>query len=85
MKINPVDKNSSIYIDFKKENNKIDPKFKLGDHVRISKDKNIFAKCYVPNWGEEVFAIKKVKNEVPWTYVISYLNGEEIVETFYEK
>ena len=61
------------------------PKFKVGNHVRISKYKNIFAKGYTPNWFEEVFVIKKVKNTVPWTYVINDLNGEEIIWTFYEK
>ena len=62
----------------KKITNK-DPKFKICDILRISKYKNIFAKAYNPNWSEEVFVIKKVKNTVPWTYVISDLNGEEIV------
>ena len=62
-----------------------DPKFKVGGHVRISKLKNIFGKGYTPNWSEEVFVIKKVKNTVPWTYVINDLNGEEIIGTFYEK
>ena len=66
-------------------NNNKDPKFKVGDRVRISKYKNIFAKRYVPNWSEEVFVIKKVKNTVPWTYVIDDLNGEEIIGTFHEK
>ena len=60
-------------------------KFKVGNHVRISKYKNIFAKDYASNWSEEVFVIKKVKNTVPWTYVMSDLNGEEIIGTFYEK
>ena len=68
----------------KKVNDK-DPKFKVGDHVRISKYKNIFAKGYTPNWSEEIFVIKKVKNTKPWTYVINDLNGEEIIGTFYEK
>ena len=72
-------------IDFNKENNKEGPKFKVGDHVRVSKYKNIFAKGYITNWSEEDFVIKKVKNTGPWTYVISDLNGEEIVGTFYEK
>ena len=45
----------------------------------------MFAKGYVPNWSEDVFLIKKVKNSVPWTYAISDLKGEEIVKTFYEK
>ena len=62
-----------------------DPKFKVADHVRISKYKNIFAKGYTPNWSEEVFVIKKVKNTVPWTYAINDINGEQIIGTFYEK
>ena len=62
-----------------------DPKFKVDDHVRISKYKNIFAKGYTANWSEEVFVIKRDKNIVPWTYVINDLNGEEIIGTFYEK
>ena len=45
---------------------KKDPKFKIGDHVRITKQKNIFAKGYMPNWSEEVFVIGKIKNSVPW-------------------
>ena len=85
IKLNPVDVKPSIYIAFNKENNNESPKFKLGDHARISKYKNIFAKGYVLNWSEEVFVIKKVKNTVLWTYVISDFNGEEIVGTFYEK
>ena len=72
-----------IYIDFKKEVNDKDPKFKI-DHVRISKYKNIFAKGYMPNWLEEIFIIKKIKNTVPWTYVINDLNGEEIIGTIFE-
>ena len=68
-----------------KEINNKDPKFKVVDRVRISKYKNIFAKGYTPNWSEEVFVIKKVKNTVSWTYVINDLNGEEIIGTFYEK
>ena len=62
-----------------------DPKFKVVDHVRISKCKNIFAKGYTPNWSEEIFIIKKVKDTAPWTYVINDLNGDEIIGTFYEK
>ena len=61
-----------------------DPKFKVGDYVRISKYKNIFAKGYMPNWSEEVFISSKIKNTVPWTYVINDLNSEEIIGTFYE-
>ena len=84
-KMKTVDVKDNTYIDFKKEVNDKDPKFKVGDHVRISKYKNIFAKGYTPNWSEEVFVIKEVKNTVWWTYVINDLNGDEIIETFYEK
>ena len=55
IKMKPVDVKDNTYIDFKKEVNDKDPKFKVGDHVRISKYKNIFAKGYMPNWSEEVF------------------------------
>ena len=86
IKMKPIDVKDNTYINASKEINIKDPKFKVGDHVRISKYKNIFAKGYVPNWSEEVFVIKKVKNTVPWTYVIiNDLNGEEIIGTFYEK
>ena len=85
IKMKPIDVKDNTYINTDKEINNKDPKFKVGDHVRISKYKNIFAKGYTPNWSEEVFVIKKVKNTVPWTYVIKDLNGEEITGTFYEK
>ena len=81
----PVDVIDNTYIDFKKEVNDKDPKFKVGDHVRISKYKNIFSKGYTPNWSEEIFVIEEVKNTVPWTYVINDLNGDEIIGKFYEK
>ena len=81
----PVGVKDNVYIDFNKKVNDKDSKFKVDDHVRISKYKNIFAKGYTPNWSEEVFVINEVQNTVPWTHVISDLNGEEIIETFYEK
>ena len=81
----PTDVKDNTYINTDKEINNKDPKFKVGDHVRTSKYKNIFAKGYTPNSSEGVFVIKKVKNTVPWTYVINDLNGEEITGTFYEK
>ena len=84
-KMKPIDVKDNTYIDFGKEVNDNYPKFKVGDHVRISKYKNSFAKGYTPNWSEEVLVIKKIKNTVPWTYVIDDLNGEEITGTFYEK
>ena len=76
IKMKPVDIKDNTHIDFKKEVNEKNPKFKVGDHVRISKYKNNFAKGYMPNWSEEIFIIKKIKNTVPWTYVINDLNGE---------
>ena len=85
IKMKPVNVKDNTYIDFEKGVNDKDPKFKVGDYVRISKYKNIFAKGYTPNWSEETFAIKKVKNTVPWTYVINDLNYEEIIRTFFEK
>ena len=85
IKMKPVDVKDNTYIDFNKEVNDKDPKFKVGDHVRISKYKNIFAKGYTPNWSEEVFVVSKIKNTIPWTYVINDLIGEEITEIFYEK
>ena len=85
IKMKPIDVKDNTYINIDKEVNDKDPKFKVGDHVRISKYKNIFAKGYTPNWSEEIFVIKRIKNTVPWTYVINDLNGEEIIGTFYEK
>ena len=83
--MNPVDVKGYTYIDFNKEVNDKDPKFKIGDYVRISKYKNIFAKGYTTYWCEEAFVIKNVENTVLWAYVIKDLNGEEIIGTFYEK
>ena len=74
IKMKPIDVKSSAYIDSSKEINEEDPKFKISDIVRISKYKKIFAKGYIPNFSEEIFVIKEVKNTVPWMYVISDLN-----------
>ena len=84
-KMKPVDVKLMTYIDSSKEINEEDLKIKIGDIVRISKYKNIFAKGCVPKWCEEVFLITKVKNTVPWTYVISDLKDKEIVGTLFEK
>ena len=85
IKMKPVDVKDNTHTGFEKEVNDKDPKFKVGDYVRISKYKNIFAKGYTPNWSEEVFVISKIKNTVSWTYVITDFNGEEIIGSFYEK
>ena len=83
------DVNLSIYFDFKKEKNKEGSKFKVWDHVRISKFKNIFTKPNVPKWSEEVFVIEEFKKKLKTLCcdfnVVSDLNGEKIVGTFYEK
>ena len=85
IKMEPINDTSDSYAEYNEDSNKEDPKFKVGDYVRISKYKNIFAKGYTQNWSEEVFVVSKIKNTVPWTYVISDLNGEEITGSFYEK
>ena len=85
IKMKPIDVTGDSYTEYNENPNKKDPKFKVGDHVRISKYKNIFAKGYTPNWSEEVFVVSKIKNTVPWIYVISDLNGEEITGSFYDK
>ena len=63
----PVDVKSNAYIDSSKEINNKNRKLKTGDGVRISKNKNTFAKGYAPNWSEKEFVIKKVKNT--WTCI----------------
>ena len=82
IKMKPIDVKDNTYVNIYKEGSNKDSKFKVGDHVRISKYKNIFARGYTPNWCGEVTVIKEVKNTVPWTCVINDLNGEEIIGTF---
>ena len=85
VKVKPIDVTDDSYAEYHEDFNKKDPKFKVGDNVRISKYKNIFAKGYAPNWSDEVFIVSKIKNTVPWTFVVSDFNGEEITGSFYEK
>ena len=66
----PIDVTDDSYAEYNEDSNNKNPRFKVGDHVRISKYKNIFAKRYVPNWSKKVFVISKIKNTVPWTLVI---------------
>ena len=61
IKTKPIDVAGDYYAEYNENSNKKDPKFKVGDYVRISKYKNIFAKGYTPNWSEEVFVISKIK------------------------
>ena len=77
-----ADKRSSTYIGFGKDNNDEDPNFKVGNHVRISNSKNVFANVCSSNLSEEVFVIKKNRYRI---YVTEDLNGEKIFGTWYEK
>ena len=84
IKMKPIDVGDNSFAKYNEESNEKDPKFKVGDHVRISRFKTVFAKGYTPDWSEEIFIDKTIKNTVPWTHVISDLNGE-LVGSFYEK
>ena len=80
MKLKDVESDDeAVYVE---ESNEKGAQFSVGDRVRISKFKNIFAKGYTPNWSKEVFVAGKVKNTVPWTYELKDLNGEEIIGCF---
>ena len=81
----PKDVTDSVFVEYNEESNKKDPRFQVGDHVRISKFKNVFVKGYTPNWSEEIFFIKKIKNTVPCTYLINDLNGKILWAVFIRK
>ena len=85
IKMKPKDVGDDNFIKYVEEFNEKDPKFNVGDRVRISKYKIVFAKGYMPNWSEDVFVIDKIKSTGPWTYEVNDLNGEKIVGSFYEK
>ena len=85
IKMKPIEVTNDYYVEYDEHPNKKNLKFKVGDHVRISKCKNIFAKGYALNWSQEVFVVSKIKKTVPWTYGVSGLNGEVITGSFYEK
>ena len=85
IKMKPINVTSDFYAEYNENSNVTKPKFKVGDHFRISKYKSIFAKGCRQNWSEEVFVVSKIENTVPWTYMISDLNGEAITGSFYEK
>ena len=85
IKMKPKDVKDNSFIKNVEEINEKDPEFKMGDHVRISKYKNIFNKGYTRTWSEKKFIMNKIQNTVPWTYSINDLNGKEINGIFYEK
>ena len=74
--------NKRVYID---EHNEKDSRFKVGNRVRISKFKNIFAKGYAPNWSKEIFIVNKINDTAPYTSNIKDLNNEEIIGSFYDR
>ena len=84
IKMKPIDvkNNKRVYID---EHNEKDSKFKVGDRVRISRYKNIFAKGYAPNWSSEIFIVNKINDTVPYMYNLKDLNDKEIIGSFYDK
>ena len=84
IKMKPIDvkNNKRVYVD---EQNEKDSRFKVGDRVRISKFKNIFAKGYTPNWSSEIFIVNKINDTVPHTYNLKDLNYEKIIGSFYDK
>ena len=82
MKPKGVKNNKRVYID---EHNEKSARYNVGDRVRISKFKNIFAKGYTPNWSREIFIVNKITDTVPYTYNLKDLNGEEIIGRFYDK
>ena len=85
IKMKPFDVTNDSYVEYNEESNKNDPKFRVNDHVRISKYKNIFAKGYVPNWSEEVSIVNEIKNTKSWTYTINDLNGEKVIGIFMKR
>ena len=86
IKMKPIDvrgnNNKRVYTD---EHNKKRSRFKVGDRVRVSKFKNIFAKGYTPNWSKEIFTADKIDDTVPYTYNLKDLNDEEIIGSFYDQ
>ena len=63
---------------------RLNPKFSVGDEVRITKKKKVFEKGYTTRWTEEIFTIKEIRETNPITYKLEDLQGEEIKGTFYE-
>ena len=84
IKMKPIDvkNNKRVYID---EHNEKDSRFKVGDTVRISKFKNIFAKGSTPNWSTEIFIVNKINDTVPYTYNIKDVNDEDILGSLYDR
>ena len=84
IKMKPIDvgDNKRVYIH---EHNEKDSRFKVGDRVRISKFKNIFAKGYTPTWSTGIYIVDKINDTVAYTYNLKDLNDEEIIGSFYDR
>ena len=80
-----VNKYNNAYHSTESDDKCDDPEFEVGDIVRISIYKNIFAKIYTARSSAENFIIKKIRNTVPWRYIISDLTGERVTETLSKK
>ena len=76
------DDNNRIYID---EHDKKSARYNVGDRVRISKFKNIFAKGYTPNWSRDISIVNKISDTVPYTYNFKDLSDEETIGSFYDR
>ena len=87
IKMTPVDvgDNKRVYIVYIDEHNEKDSRFEVGDRVRISKFKNIFAKGCTPNWSTKIFIVDQINDTVPYTYNLKYLNDEEIIGSFCDR
>ena len=85
IKMKPIDVTFDSYAEYNENSNVIQPKFKVGYHVRTSKHKIVFAKGYTQNWSDDVFVVSKINDTFPWIYKISDLNSEKIAGSFYEK
>ena len=84
IKMKPIDveDDKRVYTD---EHNEKSARYNVGDRVRISKLKNIFAKGYTPNWSREIFIVNKINDAVPYPYNLKDLNDEEIIGSFYDR
>ena len=84
IKMKPIDvkNNKRVYID---EHNEKSARYNVGDRVRISKFKRIFAKGYTGNWSRKIFIVNKINDTVPYTYNLKDLNEEEIIGSFYDR
>ena len=85
IKMKPADVKDNTYTDFTKEVNDKGSKFKVGNHVRISKYKNIFPKGYTPNWSEQVFLLAKLKIQFHGYMLLMISMVKKLLEHFMKK